>query len=131
MGELVEGINIKKCQCVITIEGARSEFEMRAQTKADDDKWGRKASEQEARIKGLLDRYSILISAIEHPVYSQREVQLRVENDKMWNEDATIIDCTITTYGWFRPLPTSVFSWATQFVHREIGHTLWQAGDEV
>lgn len=129
--ELVEGINIKKCQCVISIESARSEFIIRAQKKANDQSYGRDASEQEARLKGIMSPYSILIGAIEHPVWSLAEVEKRVENDKMWNEDLTKIDATITVYGWFRPLPTTMASIARQKLGPTTGHTLWQAGDEV
>jgi len=130
-GELVEGVNIKKMQCVISTESARSEFIIRAQKKANDEEHGRKASEQEARLKGILTPYSILLGTIEHPVWSPNEVIKRVENEKMWNEDLTRIDATVTVYGWFRPLPTTVASWALQRLGPTTGHTLWQAGDEV
>jgi prophage tail gpP-like protein len=130
-GELVEGINIKKMQCVISVEAARSEFIVRAQKKANDQSYGRDASEQEARLKGLLSPYSILLTSIEHPVWSPGEVVQRANAEKMWNEDITKIDANVTVYGWFRPLPTSMASWAVQKLGPTTGHTLWQAGDEV
>jgi hypothetical protein len=58
-------------------------------------------------------------------------VTTRAENEKMWNEDLTRIDANVTVYGWFRPLPTTVASWARQQLGPTTGHTLWQAGDEV
>lgn len=131
LGELVEGVNIKKMQCVISDESARSEFIVRAQKKASDQSYGRDASEQEARIKGVLSPYSILLTSIEHPVWTTDEVAKRATTEKMWNEDITRIDATVTVYGWFRPLPTSVASWARQQLGPTTGHTLWQAGDEV
>jgi prophage tail gpP-like protein len=131
VGELIEGINIKKMQCVISVEGARKEFIMRAQKAANDQQHGRAASEQEARLKGILAPYSILVSSMEHPVWSQAEVMKRLENEKMWNESMTVIDAAVTVYGWFRPLPTHIESWALQQLGPKTGHTLWQAGDEV
>jgi prophage tail gpP-like protein len=130
LGELVEGVNIKKMQCVITIEAARNEFITRGQSKASDSKYGSEASEQEARVAGTFPGYSILLSAIEHPVWNPSELMTRAQNDKMWNEDMTKIDATVTVYGWFRPLPTAIASWSLQ-QPGTIGHTLWQAGDEV
>jgi prophage tail gpP-like protein len=135
--ELVEGINIKKCQCVISSETAYSDFIVRGSSKASDPKYGRDASEQEARIPGSLFRYSILLTAMEHPVWSLSELSTRALTEKMWNEDVTKIDATITVYGWFRPLPTSMIpgfglsSIARQQLGPAYGHTLWQAGDEV
>jgi prophage tail gpP-like protein len=131
-GELIEGVNIKKCQCVISIEAARSQFIARAQKKATDQSYGTDASEQEARLKGIMSPYSILITTLEHPVWSPAEVMTRAKTDKMWNEDVTMIDANITVYGWFRPLPSAVKSIAVQQLGNVLGgHTLWQAGDEV
>jgi prophage tail gpP-like protein len=131
LGELVEGVNIEKMQCVLTVEAARSEFLVRGQKKGNDTEWGRAAAEQEAKIKGILGPYSILLTAIEHPVWSSAEVAKRAETEKMWAEDVTKIEATVTVYGWFRPLPTTIESISHQQLGPTTGHTLWQAGDEV
>lgn len=139
-GDLSEGVNIKKMQCIITCEAARSEFIIRGQTRGKDAKHGRQASEQEARIKGVLGPYSILLGTIEHPVDTAAEVAKRAQTEKMWNEDLTLIEAHITVYGWFRPLPTAMreilgrsfpSSIAIIQLGPKAGHTLWQAGDEV
>ena len=131
IGELIEGENIKKMQCVITDESAYSEYVIRAQKKANDESHGRAASEQEARLKGALGPYSIQLTTMEHPVWTPDEVAKRAQTEKMWNEDITMINATITVYGWFRPLPSSVASIALMQTGPATGHTLWQAGDEV
>jgi prophage tail gpP-like protein len=130
-GELIEGINIKKMQCVISLEGAWSDILVRGSVKANDQKYGTDASEQEARLAGSLNRYSILLTAVEHPVWSAAELSTRAQAEKMWNEDLTMIVANITVYGWFRPLPTVIETMAVQPIGPNIGHTLWQAGDEV
>lgn len=130
VGDLTEGINIKKMQCVITDEGARSEFITRAQKMANDQSHGREASEQEARAKGILSRYSILMTAMEHPVWTPQEVATRNDTEQMWNEDLTKIEANATVYGWFRPRPSVVPSLA-RMSPGQVGHILWQAGDNV
>ena len=145
IGELVEGINIKKMQCVISDELARSMFNTLGQKKGTDESNMREASEQEAKIRGLLKRYSILTTAMEHPVDSVAEVAKRNDTEKMWNEDVTRIDANVTVYGWFRPRPTTPNLAGTgasialggpvaglaPLTGKQFGHILWQAGDEV
>lgn len=130
VGDLIEGINIKKMQCVITLDSAYSEYVTTAQKIADDNSHGREASEQEARVKGMLQRYSKLITALEHPVASLAEVVTRNDTEKMWSEDLYSIQANVTVYGWFRPRPSVVPSlgYATPM---QVNHILWQAGDEV
>ena len=124
--------NIKKMQCVITVEAAHSEYIIRAQKRGTDESHGKDASEQEARIKGIMTQaYSIQLTTIEHPVATPNEVITRALTEKMWNDDLTTINATVTVYGWFRPLPTSVASVANMQTGPQTGHTLWQAGDEV
>jgi prophage tail gpP-like protein len=129
--ELVEGINIKKMACLITDIGAYNQFIMRGQKQGSDDSFGRAASEQEAKITGSLPRYSVLITAMEHPVWSGKELATRAATEKMWSEDQTRIYADVTVYGWFRPLPTTFQSIARYQLGPTTGHTLWQAGDEV
>jgi prophage tail gpP-like protein len=136
VGDLIEGENIKKMQCVITNEQSRSMFNTLGQKKATDESHGKDASEQEAKTAGYLRRYSILTTAMEHPVESLKEVQRRNDTEKMWDEDLTRIDATVTVYGWFRQRPSTVPSIATGGASilgptQDYGHILWQAGDEV
>ena len=130
VGDLIEGINIKKMQCTITNQGMRSEFITLAQKMANDKSNMRAAAEQEARAKGLLPQYSILLTAMEHPVASPAEVALRNDTEVMWNEDLTMIDANVTVYGWFRPRPSVVPSLA-RMTPGALNHILWMAGDEV
>lgn len=131
LGELVEGINIKKMQCVISIEGAKNEYVVKGNAKGNDQKNQAEVSEQEARIPGAMPRYNKLITTMENPVWTTAELVTRAKTEKMWNEDMTKIDATVTVYGWFRPLPTVIQSIAIQQLGPYYGHTLWQAGDEV
>lgn len=130
VGDLIEGENIKKMQCVITNQGTYSEFITLAQKMATDKSNMREAAEQEARAKGLLPRYSVLITTIEHPVAEPAEVAKRNDTEVMWNEDTTIINANVTVYGWFRPRPSTVPSLALMSPGG-LNHVLWQAGDEV
>jgi prophage tail gpP-like protein len=140
LGDLIEGRNIKKMQCVITNEQARSMFITNGQKKGSDQSNMRSAAEQEARAKGILKRYSILTTAMEHPVDQLMEIERRNDTEKMFNEDVTVIDATVTVYGWFRQRPSFVPSIIkgyapVQELERNTGgaygHILWQAGDEV
>lgn len=135
VGELIEGINIKKMQCVLTDIKARSMFNALGQKRGNDQSNMREAAEQEARIRGLLRRYSIKTTAMEHPVDSPVEIALRNDTEKMWDEDLTRIDANVTVYGWFRERPTEVPSIAratpTADLMTRMGHIIWQAGDEV
>ena len=145
IGELVEGINIKKMQCTITDEYARSMFNTLGQKQGTDESHGKDASEQEAKVKGILRRYSIITTAMEQPVASIAEVMRRNDTEKMWNEDLTKIEANVTVYGWFRPRPTTLarengdpasfmMGYAPSPVlqnEASFGHILWQAGDEV
>lgn len=110
--QLIEGQNILKCQCLISMENMFSEYWVRAQTAASDDQHGRKASEQEKRAPGSAKRYSPLLTPAEQPVWNEGEVQDRANNEALWHE-GTIVHATITVQGWF---------------HRR---GLWHAGDDV
>jgi prophage tail gpP-like protein len=101
-GDLVEGENILKCQCIISIEGKYSDYVVRAQRQADDQTWGPAASEQEADAPGTIKRYSPLLTPIEHPVWTLAEVAKRAETEQQWAE-GTQTQATIVVYGWFAP----------------------------
>jgi prophage tail gpP-like protein len=133
-GDLIEGINIKKMQCVISSDTAYSDFVVKAQKAASDSEWGAKASEQEARVKGSLGPYSILLTAIEHPVWTAAEVAKRAQTEKMWNDDLGRIDANVLVYGWFRPLPQVMQTNTPPDMTLggpTTGHTLWMPGDDV
>jgi prophage tail gpP-like protein len=98
---LIEGVNILRCQCIISIENTRSDFRVRGQTAASDDQHGTKASEQEAGVPGSLKYYSPLLTPAEQPVWSIGELADRAKNEAVWNE-GTIVTATITVQGWLR-----------------------------
>jgi prophage tail gpP-like protein len=102
-GELVEGINILKMQCIISVEHARSKYLARVQTAANDSNPGAKAASMEATAEGNnAKRYFPLLVPVEQPVWNPAELKDRVENEKLWNE-STIVTATVTTQGWYRP----------------------------
>jgi prophage tail gpP-like protein len=117
-GTLIEGYNILRCQCVISMGNWRSVFIVRGQTgqggATEEEKYGSKASEMEASVGGGLKCYSPLLTPAEQPVWDESELQLRATADRRWNE-GTIIECTITLQGW----------------KRRPGGTLWRAGEVV
>jgi prophage tail gpP-like protein len=100
--ELVEGVNIISCQCVIDCQHEYQEFNLLGQRKADDQTSGTDASE----IKDTIDRptsvpvYSTLTTVAEQPIY-QTEAHRRNANEVVWNE-ATKITATMTVRGWLR-----------------------------
>ena len=98
---LVEGDNIKLCQCVISIEAAHSEYLVRGQTAASDDQHGAAASQQEGRVAGTAKYYSPLLTPAEQPVRSQAETQDRARNESIWHEGA-VGQANITVQGWKR-----------------------------
>ena len=109
VGELVEGINIKKMQCTITDEYARCMFiTTRAEAWQPINPMAVRHPSKKRKVKGILRRYSILTTAMEQPVASIAEVMRRNDTEKMWNEDLTKIDANVTVYGWFRPRPTTM-----------------------
>lgn len=128
--ELQEGVNIKKMQCIISDQQARSEYKTIAEKKASDESNGRDASEMEATAKGRLAIYSKLITSIEHPVETLAEVVKRNDTEVMWRDELDLVQATITVYGWFRPARSTTPSIAIDIGGAK-GHTLWMAGDEV
>lgn len=144
LGDLIEGENIKRMQCIITSEQMRSLFNTIGQKKGDDTSNMKEAAEQEARKVGALQRYSIKTTAMEHPVASLAEIARRNDTEKMWDEDLTKIEANVTVYGWFRQRATITPSIAigapsADLIQQQLkdssnsnyGHILWQAGDEV
>jgi prophage tail gpP-like protein len=111
--ELTEGYDIKRCQCVISIENTRYDFRVQGETAADNSQHGKASSEQEAIVGGTLRLFRPLVTVAEQPVWGIGELQSRAANERKWNE-GTRIDCTITVWGWLRK-----------------NGALWRAGDEV
>ena len=111
--DLIEGVNIKKCQAVFSKEYAYEKFVVTGQTAASDGNSGPAASEQRAQVPGAGKIASVLITPTEQPVKSVVELYDRARNEEVWN-DGTEIKVTITVQGWLRD-----------------GKTLWKPGDNV
>jgi prophage tail gpP-like protein len=99
--QLIEGQNIKKCQCVMHDEHAYNQYNVKAQSAASDDNHGTAASELEGNWGGSGWPGSLLITPAEQPVKSIQEVIDRAKNESLWHE-GTKIEATITVQGWFR-----------------------------
>jgi prophage tail gpP-like protein len=112
---LVEGKNIKSCQCIFDSTMVFEGYDVHASSQASDDHNGTDASEQTATrttgISNILN--SKLITPIEESVKSQSEVDLRAEFEKRMH-DGTMVQATITVQGWLRE-----------------GMALWSEGEHV
>jgi prophage tail gpP-like protein len=113
--QLVEGFNIKTCQCVITIKDIHLDVNVSAQGASDDQFNGPDATEMTADAPSSVGKvlYTKLIIPMEHPPTSQAEVQARATYEQVW-KDGTLINCTITKNGWLKS-----------------DGTLWDAGEQV
>jgi prophage tail gpP-like protein len=98
---LIEGVNILRCQAVISTEGIHSEYLVAGQSAASDDHHGAEASQQRASVPGTAKRYSPLLTTAEQPVWSQGEIQDRARNESIWHEGAAG-QAVITVQGWLR-----------------------------
>lgn len=103
LGALVEGVNILSCQAVWTNE-LYTHYIARGQTKGDDGQYGQSASEIESwiaskrwRVRGVT---SPLVTAVEHPVSTQHEIDLRAEFESIFTEGDSF-EVTVTVQGWF------------------------------
>jgi prophage tail gpP-like protein len=110
---LVEGRNILKMQCIITVEHIYSDVVGHAQSRGDSSKWGPAAAQMWERLKGSAKRYSPILHTVEHPVWSRSELLLRVQAERQWTE-GTQITAHVTVQGWQAP----------------DGH-IWRAGEHV
>jgi prophage tail gpP-like protein len=99
--QLIEGQNIKKCQCVFHKDHVYDEYKTTAQTAASDDNWGVSASELEGSWAGTGYKGSLLITPSEQPVKNIQEVLDRAKNEALWHEGPQI-DLTVSVQGWFR-----------------------------
>jgi prophage tail gpP-like protein len=99
--QLIEGQNIKTCQCVFHKDIAFTEYKVTAQSAASDDNAYTKASELEASWGGSGFAGSMLHTPSEQPVKNQQEVIDRAKNEALWHEGPTV-ELTVTVQGWFR-----------------------------
>ena len=99
--QLIEGQNIKSCQCTIRHDMTYEQYDTRAQGTATDSRSGSDMSDLHATVASRITTqpYSKLITAAEQPVTTQPEVQARVENERVWHDD-TEVQATITVQGW-------------------------------
>ena len=112
--DLIEGINIKSCQCVITRAQSFKQFRVDGQAQASDDNSGPKASQMTAAVNGTFNKFkSILITPTEEPVKSIAELFDRARNEAKWAK-GTEITATIVVQGWLCD-----------------GKNLWTPGDNV
>jgi prophage tail gpP-like protein len=108
VADLVEGVNILKCQCVISIQSAYPFLAAENQTQASDDIHMADASEQRATINtgvgvpGITLPWRNLLTTPPHPTRGLDELKEVVKNEATWS-NGTIIKATITTQGWMRP----------------------------
>ena len=114
IADLVEGINIKSCQCVISHEHVYKELQVDGQkAPGADGGSGTDLSEITAHATGVAEAVkSKLIIPMEQPG-TQQEAQMRVNHEAKWTS-GTKITATIVVQGWLRG-----------------GGAIWQAGDDV
>jgi len=111
---LIEGENIFSAQVVINGEDMYSFVMTTGQTRPSDSQNGTAATELRAKAvpPGILPEFRPLLVPIEHPVKTQREVELRAYKEARWS--GVRIDADIVVYGWLDPTGK-----------------LWQVGTEV
>jgi len=99
---LEEGVNILSCQALIDVTKVYSKYMTRGQTGRSDEGSPADAAQQESQPidSNTLKIYSPLMTPIEHPVWTKREVDLRNQYEATWHE-GTIIEATILVQGFF------------------------------
>jgi prophage tail gpP-like protein len=108
IADLVEGVNILKCQCVISIQSAYPFIAGVNQTQGDQDINMADASEQYASlhvgvgVPGITLPDRNLLTVPPHPTRGMDELKEFVKNEATWT-NGTVIKATITTQGWMRP----------------------------
>jgi prophage tail gpP-like protein len=114
-GQLIEGRNIKSCQCTITQEQIYAEYRVDAQKPASDADAGSAASEMTNTAGTIIPRIpqSLLITPAEQPVKTLAELAKRARTEADWH-DYTEISATVIVQGWLSD-----------------GVNLWNAGDDV
>jgi prophage tail gpP-like protein len=110
---LVEGKNIKHCECTISIENIRDDIRVWGQRPANDEVNGADAAHQEATAHGMDIPHSPLLIPMEQPVFTIAEVAKRAATEAKWT-NGTYVTAVITVQGWLRG-----------------GIALWTPGDNV
>ncbi|MBO4221946.1 phage baseplate assembly protein [Bradyrhizobium neotropicale] len=112
--DLIEGINIKSCQCVISHKTVFTENRVDGQHAASDGNSGTAASEQTCTVRGFTTAMrSMRLTPAEQPVKTPAEICNRARYESIWT-NGTLIEATIVVQGWLRD-----------------GASLWEPGDEV
>jgi prophage tail gpP-like protein len=94
--ELIEGRNIKSCQCTINHSQSYFNYDATAQKAGE----GTDASEQHATVKGTVTQVpSKLITPVPQPVETSAEVQQHAQTTKVWGDDS-VLNAIITVQGW-------------------------------
>jgi prophage tail gpP-like protein/phage gp45-like len=114
VANLVEGVNIESCQCVISVENLAALYEVANSSVGTDEQHGTAASEQQAEADGTGPPTSNYLTPSVVPVYDPGELQEMAQNEAVWSE-GTAVQATIVVQGWMVP--------STK--------TLWRAGDNV
>jgi prophage tail gpP-like protein len=101
--QLVEGVNILKCQATLDASELRSEWDVRGQTPGGSSSgaMGGEASQVDGYAKGDLPHYSPLLTPAEDPLKGKPEADERAHWDHVWG-DYTYMKATITLQGWLR-----------------------------
>ena len=106
-GELSEGINIKRCQCVINADALFSEYRVVLSKAGSDESSGSESNEIESKpVKGSSPKKAVSITPGEQPG-DQEDADRRAKYESIWHE-GTLINATVVTR-WKRPA-TEIFS---------------------
>jgi prophage tail gpP-like protein len=114
VGDLVEGQNILKMQCVIKDTTPHSLYPVQSPHSGSDESYMGDAQNNEVSIPGSAKCYSPLLTIAEHPTWTKQELMLRAQYEFNVAEGRRL-EATITVQGWFHP-KTGV---------------LWNVGDNV
>lgn len=98
-GRLIEGKNIKKMQCVVSVQNSYSKIFVVGQSNASNELNYVKASQQKAEVAGKYKGYRPLVIPQEQPTTEQTLVKTNAENAAMW-QAGTEINATVVVYGW-------------------------------
>jgi prophage tail gpP-like protein len=99
---LIEGQNIKACQCLIQNDNVFNLYGAIVQDGGTDDHNGAQASPPPAWCPGSANDKSCLITPMEQPVRTPQELLSHVKNIAVWHE-GYIIQVNITVQGWIAP----------------------------
>jgi prophage tail gpP-like protein len=102
---LIEGVNIKTCNAIMSIDGVYSEYDVRGQQPGDDQTNGAGASEVQGTYPGMLGfysqrSYSPNLTPAEQPG-DQQDMEDRAKHEHEWR-DYTYKQAIVTVYGWLQ-----------------------------